>query len=232
MATGALGRTRSTLGGDFGKAGPNRRIWLPRGLQQTANRVADRLMGIESADEVRLSSIGVEAKFGIDYRVTSWFQLLKVRRILDELDITPRDAFLDLGAGKGRVLWLAARYPFGRVIGVELSAALAETARRNLAKNPVRLACRDIQVEAVDATEYDVPDDVSVVFMNHPFTGPVFERVTDKLCASVGRSPRVMTLIYNHPVMGEYLAGRGFRVLRKDGNLVTYVVPPVPASAP
>jgi hypothetical protein len=35
-----------------------------------------------------------------------------------------------------------------------------------------------------------------------------------------------MVLIYNHPVMGEYLAGRGFRALRKDGNLVTYVVPP------
>ena len=43
------------------------------------------------------------------------------------------DVFLDLGAGKGRMLLAASRYPFRRVIGVELSDRLAAIARSNVA---------------------------------------------------------------------------------------------------
>jgi hypothetical protein len=43
---------------------------------------------------------------------------------------------------------------------------------------------------------------------------------------------QVMVLIYNQPLMGEDMAERGFRALRKDGNLVTYVVPPASAVCP
>lgn len=211
---------------DPGQAGPSRRLWMPSRLQQLANSVADRLMGIESAGGVSLEALGLETSQGTDYLVTSWFKLLRVRRILDDLDISTGDVFLDLGAGKGRMLWLAARYPFGRVIGVELAAELAETARRNLARHQRRLACRDIRVEVSDAAEYGLPDDVSVVYLNHPFTGATFERVAGNLCASVARNPRVLVLIYNHPVMGGYLTEQRFRVVRRDGNLITYVVPP------
>ena len=46
------------------------------------------------------------------------------------------DVFVDFGCGKGRVLFLAARYRFARIIGVELSERMAEQARRNLAREP------------------------------------------------------------------------------------------------
>lgn len=44
-----------------------------------------------------------------------------------------RTAFLDIGAGKGRAMLLAAEMPFRRVVGVELHPGLAATARENLA---------------------------------------------------------------------------------------------------
>jgi predicted RNA methylase len=40
--------------------------------------------------------------------------------------------FVDLGSGKGRVLIVAAMYPFKRIIGVEYSPDLATVCRRNL----------------------------------------------------------------------------------------------------
>ena len=43
-----------------------------------------------------------------------------------------KTAFLDIGAGKGRAMLLAAEYPFRRVIGVELHPALAAATRENV----------------------------------------------------------------------------------------------------
>ena len=43
-----------------------------------------------------------------------------------------RTAFVDIGAGKGRAMLLAAEMPFRRIVGVELHPQLAAVARRNL----------------------------------------------------------------------------------------------------
>src|SRR5581483_12232263 len=40
--------------------------------------------------------------------------------------------FLDLGAGMGRAMLLGSRYPFRKILGVELNSLLARMARRNL----------------------------------------------------------------------------------------------------
>ena len=43
-------------------------------------------------------------------------------------------ALVDIGCGKGRVLMMAAAYPFREMVGVELNPALARVARKNLKK--------------------------------------------------------------------------------------------------
>ena len=48
-------------------------------------------------------------------------------------EIRPDDVFIDLGSGMGRMVLEAARYPFKRVIGVELVEQLHDLARANLA---------------------------------------------------------------------------------------------------
>jgi tRNA1(Val) A37 N6-methylase TrmN6 len=68
------------------------------------------------------------------------------------LGITNRDVFVDFGSGKWRAIFWAARYPFRRVIGVELSAQLNALARRNINRNRHRLTCRDIHLVTADVT--------------------------------------------------------------------------------
>src|ERR1035437_8517938 len=41
-------------------------------------------------------------------------------------------SFIDVGAGMGRAMLLAAELPFSRVVGVELNPALARIAKKNL----------------------------------------------------------------------------------------------------
>lgn len=51
-------------------------------------------------------------------------------RVLRGEEVPATDVFVDFGSGKGRVLYQAAQNRFARVIGVEISAALSEAARR------------------------------------------------------------------------------------------------------
>ena len=86
--------------------------------------------------------------------------------------------FIDLGAGMGRALLLAAELPFRAVLGVELNPTLARIGTRNLAlwraagraRAPMRMLCRD-------AAEFELPPGPSVVFLFNPFGGAVLRRI-------------------------------------------------------
>ena len=54
---------------------------------------------------------------------------------LRDLKPGPGDVFVDLGSGKGeRPCLMAARLPYGRVVGVEIDSELAESGQNNLAR--------------------------------------------------------------------------------------------------
>ena len=90
--------------------------------------------------------------------------------------------FVDLGAGMGRVVLLAARRPFRAVIGVEISPALVEIARENLATaNDPRRVARDVKIVRADAAEYTFPRGDLAVYLYNPFRGPVLEAVLARL---------------------------------------------------
>jgi SAM-dependent methyltransferase len=120
--------------------------------------------------------------------------------LLDASPLRPESAtFVDLGAGMGRVVMLAARRPFRTVIGVEISPALVEIARENLGtlRDPRRVA-RDVKIVRADAREYVFPRGDLVVFMYNPFRGPVLEDVLANLRES--GEPRNVVLLYHTPV--------------------------------
>jgi SAM-dependent methyltransferase len=87
-------------------------------------------------------------------------------------------SFVDLGAGMGRAMLLAAEFPFRAVVGVELSPTLARIGRKNMAlwravgraKAPMRMICRD-------AAEFELPAGPCVVFLFNPFGAPVMRRL-------------------------------------------------------
>jgi SAM-dependent methyltransferase len=119
--------------------------------------------------------------------------------------VGPRDAtFVDLGAGMGRVVLLAARRPYRAVIGVEISPALVEIARENLAtvRDPLRVA-RDVKIVRADAADYRFPRGDLVVYMYNPFRWPIVSRVIANL-GGVGEA-RDVALLYHTPVEREHI---------------------------
>jgi hypothetical protein len=86
---------------------------------------------VETTAKVQPHALGVErASHANEYTPVPARGL---SRALAELPIDyPEWDFVDLGAGKGRALFVASRFAFRKIIGVELSADLCAIARRNI----------------------------------------------------------------------------------------------------
>jgi len=161
--------------------------------------IFERRLGIDTEGIVPLVALGLAHRDRVSYTPSDWFT---VRSALKALTVRPDDVLIDFGCGKGRVVLMAARYPFKRVIGVDVSGALISIARRNVARNADRLRCKDIALIQADAADYEVPDDVTIAYFYKPFTGETFAKVVDQLLASLERRPRRLQVIFTpagHP---------------------------------
>jgi SAM-dependent methyltransferase len=171
----------------------------------------ERRFGLETSAPVGRDELGLVGEQR-HYEPAGW---LTLRRVLRRAEVSKDDVFIDLGSGKGRVLLQAARYPFKRVIGVEISKSLNEIARKNVERSMPRLVCKNIELVTADLAEYEVPDDVTVAFVYNPVRGELFSTLIDKLLASLDRRPRDLRLIYRIPLEELRLTRTGrFRMLK------------------
>jgi SAM-dependent methyltransferase len=194
-------------------------------LKSVYHRVVDKFEGIDSAGSVLQSEAGFDSAKGNKYAPGGWWDL---KMTLGE-KVSADDVFIDFGSGKGRMVYLAARYfPFRKVIGVEISGKLNEIAGKNIEKNRHRLRSQDIQLVTGNILDYVVGDDITVVYMYNPFGGSAFGELIDKLCASLNRCPREMRIIYRNPVMHDCLIKNGFAVAMKMDTLILYSWKPGP----
>jgi cyclopropane fatty-acyl-phospholipid synthase-like methyltransferase len=108
--------------------------------------------------------------------------------------------FIDVGSGKGRVLFVAAEYPFRKVMGVEFSNALHDDAVANLKRYKFpRRRCTDIEPVHADAREFEFPNDNLVIYLFNPFGDEVMERMLENLERSLKRHPRHVIVVMLWP---------------------------------
>jgi len=108
--------------------------------------------------------------------------------------------FVDLGAGMGRAVLLAAEYPFRAAVGVELHPTLAGIARKNLAawraagraRAPMRIRCQDV-------LEYEFPAGPCVAFLFNPFGAPVLRRLLKAMAQQFTGREGGLDLLYANP---------------------------------
>src|SRR6202035_991074 len=103
----------------------------------------DRLFGIWSSRGRGGPKVDRDGDCG-EYTPSSYLDVPPLMEMLP--DAARRGTFVDLGSGMGRVLCLAATYPFRAVVGVEQCASLNEVARMNVQRMRGRAACDDIRI--------------------------------------------------------------------------------------
>jgi SAM-dependent methyltransferase len=124
-------------------------------------------------------------------------------------------SFVDVGAGKGRGLLLAAELPFRKVIGVELSEELARVAQKNITIWKCLAHPRaKIRVMHEDAMEFRWPRTPLLVYLNNPFDCALVERLVSQLAATAISGPGLIDILYVNPACTETLVHRGiFKLL-------------------
>ena len=142
--------------------------------------------------------------------------------MLQQLGIDFREfTFIDLGSGKGRVLLMAADYPFRRIVGVELLPGLRRVAEENI-NNYKSDAQKCFMIESVcgDAREFIFPPEPTVLYLFNPLPEVGLERLIANLELSLQRSSRPLYVIYHNPLLEPVVAR--CTALKKIGGTESY----------
>jgi SAM-dependent methyltransferase len=154
---------------------------------------ADRRFRIVSAENRSPAQLGINLPGCSNYQPISYSDLF---RLLNRIEISSEDVFLDFGSGMGRALCVAATYRFRSVLGVEISAELCRIAEQNIHRARLRLQCQDVRITNANAAEYLVPLEVSIVYFFNPFGPTLLSAVFENLAASLRNAPRPLRLVF------------------------------------
>lgn len=196
-------------------ARPHRLARALRLADRVVDWFGDRLLdrGLDTSGNLSLPEH--EHPDRVHYVPSAWHWL---PRALHYTGVSDRDTFVDFGCGKGRVLHQAARRPFRRVVGVEISPELAETARTALSARSRQHRCRNIEVVVSDVTRFRVPDDMTIGYLFRPFENEHLDAVLRGIVDSLDRHPRRVQLIYVWPTSttrSKILATERFRLMKE-----------------
>jgi SAM-dependent methyltransferase len=123
--------------------------------------------------------------------------------------------FVDVGAGKGRALLLAAELPFRKVIGVELNEELARIAQRSVTRwGRVTRTRAKIRILHQDAARFRWPRTPLLVYLNNPFDCALVEQMAAGLADLAASRSGLVDVIYVNPGCADTLTSqRAFKLL-------------------
>lgn len=180
-----------------------RLVWIYFGQrlkrENARNAAFDLKYGTDTAAEVQLTDMGLSSASAIlANRVYRVFWERNFKAVMDDLEIDHRAfTFIDIGAGKGKLLLMAAAYPFRRVIGIELAPGLCRIAERNVAVfKPHATGCRDLEVIEADALACELPPGPLVCLMQNPFEMALLGEALDRLAAQARARPDPVYIVY------------------------------------
>lgn len=165
--------------------------------------VCDQRFAAESYD-ARLDDLAIQspnARWGLPYVPTQQDFFDKVVR---SLPVRLEDySFIDLGAGKGLALLLAANYPFSSITGVEYAKTFADLAADHIRAHQEENGTRSpIHCMWGDAADFQFPHEPTVLYLFNPFQGKVMDQVIANLENSLRTAPRDLWVIYGIPWEG------------------------------
>ena len=141
-----------------------------------------------------------------------------VREVLRVLPIAEPAAYslIDLGSGKGRVVFVATELPFRKALGVEYSLALHQQALTNLRSFRSREKAERAEFLHADAAAFPFPAGNLVLFLFNSFGPEVMRGVLDNLRAALRQEPRHVVIVLLWPELSDMIAAfEGVRQIAK-----------------
>lgn len=188
-------------------------------IWQCGEAICDRFFrhGCDFARWHTQEELGFSPDHGVHYQPST----NALSTVLRRLNITPQDAIIDIGCGKGKAMYLMSKFSFGRIAGLDISPDLVAIANKNFAV----LGLKQCHSFVADAEEYDDYDDFNYFYLFNPVPELVFRPLIAHIENSVRRKPRVCTLIYLNPVYdGFLLKETGFKFVSERKSWISWFV--------
>ena len=160
----------------------------------------DRIHGTDTSTPVDIFTL-TAAHEGPRISYSASIPVRTAQEIIAALEGMPENwqtfTWLDLGSGKGRSIMVASALPLDRIVGIELSPECHEIAQRNLRRyRPPEQRCHNMDVRLLDATQYAIPEQDTVIFVFNSFGPKIWSTVFGNIRTSYESHPRKMYLIH------------------------------------
>tara|TARA_B110000046_G_scaffold155409_1_gene165744 strand:- start:137 stop:706 length:570 start_codon:yes stop_codon:yes gene_type:complete len=174
---------------------------MPTILQRINHRLTikiERFLGLDFTSVIATEKLGLD-KTLVSKGSPSGNKFLK--KLLQDLAISDKDRFLDIGCSKGSAMRTTNKFPFERVDGLELSGKLAEIAKSNFVNT---------NVYNINATHFKRYNDYNFYYLYNPFPAVIMERVMQEINTQ-NTLNELKYIIYNNPVCEEVVLKSGFK---------------------
>ena len=160
---------------------------------RAANYYHERRLGVTTDATVALAELGIDGAEQHDHMTMGYPHIWAALRAIP---VEPRlCTFMDFGCGMGRAIVAAATLPYREIIGIDVSDQLIGLARKNV-DGMRRKKAGYIQLTVADASGFEIPDGVNVMYFYNPFRGRVLQKVVDNIRDSFERVPRPIHVIF------------------------------------
>ncbi|HVY76587.1 MAG TPA: class I SAM-dependent methyltransferase [Puia sp.] len=184
-----------------------------------------RTIGADSLRKLR--DRGIDLSHAHRYMPVNYYVL---EHLMREISRYPHNkTFLDLGCGKGRAMMVAADYGFEDISGVDLSPEFRDELVATIAHDHHLKKTVRFTIVTGNAADYEIPSDVTTIFLFNPFDEVIVARVISNIQASYRQRPRTIRILYANPVHKPLFIQSGFREiyeLRKldffEGSILEY----------
>src|SRR5699024_3698917 len=114
-----------------------------------------------------------------------------IHTLFEEYELQPTDGFVDLGSGKGRLLFYVHNLFGVSVTGVEMNEYLHKKTIKNKKKYLKHVKGKVyIEVELSIAEDYDMKETDNVFYFFNPFSIQIFMKVINIILKSFEQHPR------------------------------------------
>ena len=126
-----------------------------------------------------------------------------IRQVLVKIPDLDQANFIDIGCGKGRALVVATEYPFRKIVGVELSPELVETAKMNAMGLHDQFPERTfIDLHCEDALNFDLPEGYNVIYFYNPAYEGLLRELAVKIAVHAASPGNKTVVVYYNPAFG------------------------------
>ena len=119
-----------------------------------------------------------------------------LERLLSSGYFTKKNKLVDYGCGKGRVDFFLSYYTKCKSIGIEYDHRIYRTAMENM---KTAVSSGRVSFEAVDAQEWNLPEDVDRCYFFNPFSVEILRKVLARVRESYYMRPREILLFFYYP---------------------------------